>query len=92
MRIVGLAYIPYALMFTLSGILAEPRHSSFDAHLNHHSLIENSAGRYFSVHGYTGHMVGLAISPGIGAMLNYLYFLSGRWKSKVITGNLSLRK
>ena len=88
LRIVGLAYIPYALMFTLSGILrgAGDTLPSMLISIITLWIVRIPLAVYFSgFMGTRGIWLGLAISPGIGAMLNYLYFLSGRWKSKVIT-------
>jgi Na+-driven multidrug efflux pump len=38
--------------------------------------------------GSRGIWFGMAISPVIGATLNYAYYLSGRWRTRVLTRKL----
>lgn len=88
LRIVGLAYIPYALMFTLSGILRGAGDTVPSMVISMVTLwaVRIPLAVYLSrVFGSRGIWMGLAASPAIGAALNYAYYLSGRWRTRVLT-------
>lgn len=88
LRIVGFAYIPYALMFMLSGILrgaGDTVPSMLISIVTLWCVRIPLAMRFSRAMGSRGIWLGLAISPAIGAGLNYLYFLSGRWKTRAVT-------
>ncbi len=88
LRIVGFAYIPYALMFMLSGILRGAGDTVPSMFISIVTLwcVRIPLASYFSKFmGPRGIWLGLAISPAIGAGLNYAYYLSGRWKSRAVT-------
>lgn len=88
LRIVALAYIPYALMFMLSGILrgaGDTVPSMLISIITLWCVRIPLAMRFSQTMGSRRIWLGLAISPAIGAGLNYLYFLSGRWKSRAVT-------
>ncbi|MGE5579371.1 MAG: MATE family efflux transporter [Bacillota bacterium] len=88
LRTVGFAYIPYALMFTLSGILrgAGDTVPSMIISILTLWLVRIPLSVYLSrLLGSRGIWLGLGFSPVIGAGLNYAYYLSGRWRSRVLT-------
>lgn len=88
LRTVGFAYIPYALMFTLSGILrgAGDTVPSMIISIVTLWVVRIPLSVYLSrLLGSQGIWLGLAASPAIGASLNYVYYLSGRWRTRVLT-------
>lgn len=88
LRTVGFAYIPYALMFTLSGILrgAGDTVPSMLISILTLWLVRIPLAVYLSrLLGSRGIWLGLGFSPVIGAGLNYAYYLSGRWRKRVLT-------
>lgn len=88
LRIVAFAYIPYALMFMLSGILrgaGDTVPSMLISIITLWCVRIPLAMRFSKAMGSRGIWLGLAISPAIGASLNYLYFLSGCWKTRAVT-------
>lgn len=88
LRILGVAYIPYALMFTLSGILrgAGDTFPSMLISIFILWVVRVPLSVFLSkTMGPTGIWIGMGTSPCFGAALNYAYFLSGRWKSRVLT-------
>lgn len=88
LRTVGLAYIPYALMFTLSGILRGAGDTVPSMLISMITLwaVRIPLAVYLSrIFGSRGIWMGLAASPVMGAALNYAYYLSGRWRTRVLT-------
>jgi putative MATE family efflux protein len=88
LRVLAFAYIPYALMFMLSGILrgaGDTVPSMLISIVTLWCVRIPLAMRFSKTMGSRGIWLGLAISPAIGAGLNYLYFLSGRWRTRAVT-------
>jgi putative MATE family efflux protein len=88
LRVLAFAYIPYALMFMLSGILrgaGDTFPSMFISIATLWCVRIPLAVSFAKTMGSRGIWLGIAISPAIGAALNYLYFLSGRWRSRAVT-------
>lgn len=88
LKILAFAYIPYALMFTLSGILrgaGDTFPSMLISIITLWCVRIPLAMRLSKTMGSRGIWLGIAISPAIGACLNYAYFLSGRWRSRAVT-------
>lgn len=88
LRTVGFAYIPYSLMFTLSGILRGAGDTIPSMLISMLTLwvVRIPLSFYLSgIMGSRGIWLGLAASPVIGAFLNYVYYLSGRWRTRVLT-------
>jgi len=88
LRTVGFAYIPYALMFTLSGILRGAGDTVPSMLISILTLwvVRIPLALYFSRFlGSRGIWLGLGFSPVVGAGLNYAYYLSGRWRRRVLT-------
>lgn len=88
LRTMGLAYIPYGLMFTLSGVLrgAGDTFPSMLISVVTLWLVRIPLASYLSkLLGSRGIWIALAASPVVGAALNWLYYVSGRWKAKVVT-------
>lgn len=93
LRIVGSAYVPYALMFMLSGVLrgAGDTVPSMFISLVTLWLVRIPVAAYLSgLMGSRGIWLAIAISPVIGASLNYAYFRSGRWKNKTVVSSRSV--
>ena len=92
LRTVGLSYIPYALMFTLSGILRGAGDTVPSMLISLVTLwtVRIPLAVYLSrLFGSRGIWMGLAASPVMGATLNYIYYLSGRWRTRVLTRQAS---
>ncbi|MDD2433583.1 MAG: MATE family efflux transporter [Clostridia bacterium] len=83
------AYIPMALMFTLGGVLrgAGDTFVAMLFTLISLWLIRVPLASYLSglpTLGIEGVWMGIAASPLIGLLLNYLYYRSGKWKKSLI--------
>ena len=83
------AYIPMALMFTLGGVLRGAGDTFIAMLFTLISLwtIRIPLARYLSqipTLGIEGVWIGIAVSPLIGLLLNYLYYRSQRWKKSII--------
>lgn len=88
LRTFGFAYIPMALMFTLAGIMrgAGDTVPSMIISIVTLWVVRVPAAFYLSrIFGSRGLWLGMAASPVIGTALNYAYYLSGRWKRRVLT-------
>lgn len=88
LRTVGAAYVPYALMFTLSGVLRGAGDTFPSMLISLITLwgVRVPLAMYFSrLMESRGIWLAMAISPVVGACLNWLYYLSGRWKTRDIT-------
>lgn len=88
LRIVSLSYIPNSLMFMLGGVLRGAGDTLPTMLISMVTLwvIRIPLAYLFSRRlGTIGIWIGLASSPVIGAFLNWLYFVSGRWKRLNIT-------
>jgi putative MATE family efflux protein len=91
LRTLGFAYVPMALMFTLSGIMrgAGDTMPSMLISIVTLWMVRIPIAMYLSrLMGSRGIWFGMAISPVIGATLNYAYYLSGRWRTRVLTRKL----
>jgi len=89
LRYVGLAYVPLALMFTLSGVLRGAGDTTPPMVFTLISLwlVRVPFARYLSTTvglGPVGIWMAVAASPYIGLLLNYVYYWTGRWKTKAV--------
>ncbi len=85
LRVVGFAYIPYSLMFMLSGVMrgAGDTFPSMVFSIATLWLVRIPLARRLSESmGSRGLWFGMAASAVAGALLNWLYFVSGRWRSR----------
>lgn len=90
LRTIGAAYIPYALMFMLSGVMrgAGDTVPSMLISMVTLWLVRIPVAAYLSnLMGSRGIWLAIAVSPVVGAGLNYAYFLSGRWKSRAVVSS-----
>ena len=83
------AYIPMAFMFTLGGVLRGAGDTFIAMLFTLISLwtIRIPLARYLSqipTLGIEGVWIGIAVSPLIGLLLNYLYYRSQRWKKSIV--------
>lgn len=88
LRTVGFVYIANALMFTLSGIMRGAGDTVPSMFISIVTLwiVRIPLAVFFSrTMGSRGIWMGMAVSPVIGTGLNYAYYLSGRWKKRVLT-------
>lgn len=88
LRTVGFAYIANALMFTLAGIMRGAGDTVPPMLISIVTLwiVRIPLAMFFSrMMGSRGIWLGMAVSPVIGTGLNYAYYLSGRWRSRVLT-------
>jgi putative MATE family efflux protein len=95
LRTVGFAYIPYALMFTLSGILRGAGDTLPSMAISMVTLwvVRIPLSIYLSrLMGSRGIWLGMAVSPVMGSLLNYAYYLSGRWRTRVLTRQILLEE
>lgn len=89
LRIVGLNYIPLALMFIITGVLRGAGDTFASMLISFFTLWVVRlplawALSYKLGWGVSGTWWSIVISTVIGTILNYLYYLNGRWKGKVI--------
>lgn len=89
LRIVGIAYIPLALMFTVSGVMrgAGDTTASMVISVITLWLVRLPLAYLLSYRlgwGVNGAWASITISSTLGFLLNYAYYLTGRWKAKVI--------
>lgn len=89
LRIVGLNYIPLALMFIITGVLrgAGDTFASMIISFVTLWLIRLPLAWFLSYKlgwGVSGAWWSIMISTSAGMILNYLYYLNGKWKEKVI--------
>ncbi|MBE3518839.1 MAG: MATE family efflux transporter [Firmicutes bacterium] len=88
LRTLGFAYIPMGLMFTLAGILRGAGDTVPSMIISLVTLwgVRVPAALFLSrIFGSEGLWLGMAVSPVMGSLLNYAYYLSGRWKNRVLT-------
>jgi len=86
------AYVPMALMFTLGGVLRGAGDTFIAMLFTLISLwlIRVPLATYLSSLpslGIEGVWLGIAASPLIGVLLNYLYYRSGKWKKSLVQEN-----
>lgn len=91
LRIVGLQYIPLALMFIITGVLRGAGDTFASMIISFVTLwvVRLPLAWVLSNHfemGVSGAWWSIMISTTLGMLLNYLYYLNGRWKEKVIVG------
>lgn len=89
LRIVALNYIPLALMFIITGVLrgAGDTFASMIISLLTLWIVRLPIAWFLSYRldwGVRGVWWSIVISTTLGMLLNYLYYLNGRWKTKVI--------
>jgi putative MATE family efflux protein len=89
LRIMGLVYIPFALMFVMTGVLrgAGDTVATMFNTLGSLWLVRVPLVRFLSGPaglGTRGLWIGMAASSFVGLGLNYAYYRSGRWKRKVV--------
>lgn len=90
LRIVGLNYIPLALMFIITGVLRGAGDTFASMLISFTTLwivrlpiawvLSNRLGL-----GISGVWWSIVISTTLGVLLNYLYYRTGNWRRKVIT-------
>ena len=89
LRIVGLSYIPLALMFTITGVLRGAGDTMMSMLISFITLwvvrlplalfLANTLGW-----GVQGAWASISLSTLLGAVLNWAYYATGRWKRYVI--------
>lgn len=89
LKIVAWAYIPYALIFTLGGVMRGAGDTTATMLITLGTLwfvrvplawfLSGPAGA-----GIQGVWWAMLVSPIAGALLNYLYYRTGRWKKRVV--------
>lgn len=90
LRIVGFSYVPFSLMFMMIGVLRGAGDTMATMVITIFTLwlFRVPMAGYLS-HlpslGEAGIWLAIAISPLLGVSCSYIYYLTGRWKSKVIT-------
>ncbi len=84
LRIVGLSYIPFAMMFVTTGVLRGAGDTIPTMAFSVVSLwfIRIPLARYLSLTmGVDGIWIAIAISSVIAMLINQIYYASGRWKN-----------
>ena len=89
LRIVGLSYIPLALMFTVTGVLRGAGDTTAPMVI---SIITLWLVRlpiayvlsFWLDWGVNGAWTSITVSATLGYLLTHAYYLTGRWKSKVV--------
>lgn len=89
LRIVGLSYIPFSLMFAVNGVLrgAGDTMPTMLTTLASLWIVRVPLAKILSgipSLGSTGVWIAMAISPLVGLTISYVYYLTGRWKRKSI--------
>lgn len=89
LRIVGLSYVPFALMFALTGALRGAGDTVSTMFITLFSLwLIRVPLAYFlsSLPGFgpRGVWTAIAVSPFVGMLASYLVYASGRWERKVL--------
>lgn len=90
LRIIAVSYIPFALMFTLSGVLRGAGDTIPAMLITLFSLwaVRIPLAAYLSTWptlGAQGVFVAIASSPIVGMIIYYFYYRSGRWKRFAVT-------
>lgn len=88
LRLVALSYVPWGLMFMLAGVLRGAGDTLPAMLISMVTLwgIRVPLAAYLSrISGSRGVWTAMAISPLGGMTLNWLYYVSGRWKRRVVT-------
>lgn len=85
LRIVGLSYIPFSLMFAVNGVLrgAGDTFPTMLTTLASLWIVRVPLAKILSgipSLGSTGVWIAMAISPVVGLTISYIYYLTGRWK------------
>lgn len=89
LKVMGLAYIPFALMFVMTGVLrgAGDTIPTMFTTLCSLWLVRVPLVRFLSGPaglGTWGLWIGMACSPVVGLLLNIVYYRTGRWKQAAI--------
>lgn len=89
LRIVGLNYIPLAIMFIITGVLRGAGDTFASMLISFLTLwlvrLPLAALLAYQLGwGVSGAWWSIMLSTTLGMILNYIYYLGGRWKSKVI--------
>jgi Na+-driven multidrug efflux pump len=87
MRIVTIFYIVFSTMFVIGGVMRGAGDTFIPMLITFFALwvVRIPLCYYLSEHwGYIGIWWGIPIAWIIGLSLSYLYYLKGRWKSKVV--------
>lgn len=91
LRIVAISYIPFALMFTITGVLRGAGDTTAPMVISVISLwlVRLPIAYVFSYWlgwGVNGAWLSITVSATLGYLLTHAYYLTGRWKSKVVVG------
>ena len=89
LRIVGLSYVPLAVMFTITGVLRGAGDTVTSMIISFVTLwlVRLPLATFLaSGMGINGVWTSITVSTALGAILNYAYYLTGRWKKFVIIG------
>lgn len=94
LRIVGISYIPFALMFTITGVLRGAGDTTAPMVISIISLwlVRLPIAYVFSYWlgwGVNGAWLSITVSATLGYLLTHAYYLTGRWKSKVVVASAS---
>lgn len=89
LRILAFSYVPFAVMFTLSGVLRGAGDTLPTALISFIGLwlIRVPLARYLSripELGVLGAWIAIAVTPYIGGTLNYIYYKLGWWKHRAV--------
>lgn len=89
LRIVALSYVPLALMFTVSGVMRGAGDTTPSMVISLLTLwLVRLPLAYFLAYrlgwGVNGAWASITVSAALGFLCNYGYYLTGRWKEKVI--------
>jgi len=92
LRIVGLSYVPLALMFTLGGVMRGAGDTTAAMVISFATLwgIRLPLAYFLSYRlgwGVNGAWASITISAVLSLLLHYAYYATGRWKSKVIVSH-----
>ncbi len=97
LRFAAFSYVPYALMFAVSGVLRGAGDTVTSMLITLASLwvVRVPMAAILSRlpgFGVTGVWVAIVAGPVAGTILNYAYYRTGRWKSRVVARRVSPRE
>lgn len=92
LRIMAWSYVPFALMFTIGGVMRGAGDTTANMLITLGTLwiVRVPLAWYLSgidELGIRGVWLAMMISPMAGSLLNYLYYRTNRWKRKVVVSN-----
>ena len=91
LRIVGLSYIPLALMFTVTGVFRGAGDTVASLIISFITMwVVRLPLATILAHGFgwgiNGVWASITVSTALGAALTYAYYVTGRWKKFVVVG------